>query len=149
MQIQNGIEETSELHHLYVHVPFCPKICPYCSFYKEASDRNKTQSFLDAVLLDLDRRLQTISSCRIETIFFGGGTPSALSMKQLEFLLSGLHRRLDLSGLREWTLEMNPATVSYFAILSGWRAFGAVLDGISRFANGESNLLLSAYLVSP
>jgi oxygen-independent coproporphyrinogen-3 oxidase len=112
MQIQNGIEETSELHHLYVHVPFCPKICPYCSFYKEASDRNKTQSFLDAVLLDLDRRLQTISSCRIETIFFGGGTPSALSMKQLEFLLSGLHRRLDLSGLREWTLEMNPATVS-------------------------------------
>jgi oxygen-independent coproporphyrinogen-3 oxidase len=112
MQIQNGIEESPELHHLYVHVPFCPKICPYCSFYKEASDRNKTQSFLDAVLLDLDRRLQTISSCRIETIFFGGGTPSALSVKQLEFLLSGLHRRLDLSGLREWTLEMNPATVS-------------------------------------
>src|SRR5260370_36999005 len=50
--------------------------------------------------------------CRLETIFFGGGTPSALSVKQLDFLLSGLHRRLDLSQLREWTLEMNPATVS-------------------------------------
>jgi oxygen-independent coproporphyrinogen-3 oxidase len=112
MQIQNGIEKTSELHHLYVHIPFCPKVCPYCSFYKEATDRNKTQAFLDAVLLDLDRRLDKISSRRIETIFFGGGTPSALSVKQLEFLLSGLHRRLDLSGLREWTLEMNPATVS-------------------------------------
>jgi len=112
MQIQNGIEETTELHHLYVHVPFCPKVCPYCSFYKEASDRNKTQAFLDSVLLDLDRRLQKVSSCRIETIFFGGGTPSALSVKQLEFLLSGLRQRLDLSGLREWTLEMNPATVS-------------------------------------
>jgi oxygen-independent coproporphyrinogen-3 oxidase len=48
----------------------------------------------------------------LETIFFGGGTPSALSVKQLDFLLSGLHRRLDLSRLREWTLEMNPATVS-------------------------------------
>jgi oxygen-independent coproporphyrinogen-3 oxidase len=112
MQIQNRIEETRELHHLYVHVPFCPKVCPYCSFYKEASDRNKTQAFLDAVLLDLDRRLQTVSGCQIETIFFGGGTPSALSVKQLEFLLSGLHLRLDLGGLREWTLEMNPATVS-------------------------------------
>ena len=112
MQIQNGIEGTAELHHLYVHIPFCPKVCPYCSFYKEASDRNKTQAFLDAVLLDLDRRLREVASCRIETIFFGGGTPSALSVKQLEFLLSGLHRRLDLTELREWTLEMNPATVS-------------------------------------
>ena len=112
MQIENGIEETTELHHLYVHIPFCPKVCPYCSFYKEASDRNKTQAFLDSVLLDLDRRLEKVASCRIETIFFGGGTPSALSVKQLEFLLSGLHRRLDLTGVREWTLEMNPATVS-------------------------------------
>jgi oxygen-independent coproporphyrinogen III oxidase len=112
MQIQNGIEGSTGLHHLYVHIPFCPKICPYCSFYKEASDRNKTQAFLDALLLDLDRRLHEIPDCRLETVFFGGGTPSALSVKQLDFVLSGLHRRLDLSGLREWTLEMNPATVS-------------------------------------
>jgi oxygen-independent coproporphyrinogen III oxidase len=112
MQIQNGIEETPELRHLYVHIPFCPKVCPYCSFYKETSDRNKTQAFLDSVLLDLDRRLEQIGRCRIETIFFGGGTPSALSVKQLEFLLSELHRRLDLTALCEWTLEMNPATVS-------------------------------------
>jgi oxygen-independent coproporphyrinogen-3 oxidase len=112
MQIQNGIETPTELHHLYVHIPFCPKVCPYCSFYKEASDHNKTQAFLDSILLDLDRRLYELSSCRLETVFFGGGTPSALSVKQLDFLLSGLHRRLDLSRLREWTLEMNPATVS-------------------------------------
>lgn len=112
MQIQNGIEGSTGLHHLYVHIPFCPKVCPYCSFYKEASDRNKTQAFLDALLLDLDRRLLEIPKCRLETIFFGGGTPSALSVKQLDFILSGLHRRLNFSGLREWTLEMNPATVS-------------------------------------
>jgi oxygen-independent coproporphyrinogen III oxidase len=112
MQIQNGIEAPTELRHLYVHIPFCPKVCPYCSFYKEASDRNKTQAFLDSILLDLDRCLGEIPGCCLETIFFGGGTPSALSVKQLDFLLSGLHRRLDLSRLREWTLEMNPATVS-------------------------------------
>jgi oxygen-independent coproporphyrinogen-3 oxidase len=112
MKIQNGIEAPVELRHLYVHIPFCPKVCPYCSFYKEASDRNKTQAFLDSILLDLDRRLLETPGCRLETIFFGGGTPSALSAKQLEFLLSGLHRRLDLSRLLEWTLEMNPATVS-------------------------------------
>src|ERR1700752_1836237 len=106
MQILNGIEGV--LRHLYVHIPFCPKVCPYCSFYKEASDRNKTQAFLDAVLLELD----TFGSDRIQphTIFFGGGTPSALSTRQLDYLISGLRARLDLSALREWTLEMKPAT---------------------------------------
>ena len=108
----NGIEDISVLRHLYVHIPFCPKVCPYCSFYKEASDKNKTPAFLDALLLELDRRLDQIAGCQLETIFFGGGTPSALSVKQLEFLLGGLRRRLDLSKIREWTLEMNPATVS-------------------------------------
>ena len=98
MQIGNGIEEIGELHHLYVHIPFCPKVCPYCSFYKEASDRNKTQAFLDALLIDLERGLSEIPRQRIQTIFFGGGTPSALSVKQLEFLFTGLHRQLDLTG---------------------------------------------------
>ena len=98
------------IEHLYVHIPFCPKICPYCSFYKEASDRNKVQGFLDAILVELDRFGSDRLSIR--TIFFGGGTPSALSPSQLDFLLSGLRDRLDLTSLTEWTLEMNPATVS-------------------------------------
>jgi len=112
MQILNEIEDPDVLRHLYVHIPFCPRICPYCSFYKETSDRNRTQAFLDALLVELDRRLDQMSICKLETIFFGGGTPSALSVKQLEFILSGLRQRLDLSNIREWTLEMNPATVS-------------------------------------
>jgi oxygen-independent coproporphyrinogen-3 oxidase len=98
------------VRHLYVHIPFCPKVCPYCSFYKEASDRNKTQSFLDAVLLELEAF--GAERVRPSTIFFGGGTPSALSPRQLSYLLGGLRERLDLSDLQEWTLEMNPATVS-------------------------------------
>lgn len=99
------------IRHLYVHIPFCPKVCPYCSFYKEASDRNKTQRFLDAVLRELDQKQKTFT-LQPETLFFGGGTPSALSTAQLDFLLNGLSERLDLSHLQEWTLEMNPATVS-------------------------------------
>ncbi|MHA3775073.1 radical SAM family heme chaperone HemW [Verrucomicrobiota bacterium sgz303538] len=102
---------SSVVRHLYVHIPFCPKVCPYCSFYKEASDRNKTQRFLDSVLVELDRRMEQLE-LRPETIFFGGGTPSALSSSQLDYLLTGLRERLDLSHLAEWTLEMNPATVS-------------------------------------
>jgi oxygen-independent coproporphyrinogen III oxidase len=98
------------VRHLYVHIPFCPKICPYCNFYKEASDRNKTPAFLTALMVELDQRIEL--GLRCETIFFGGGTPSALTVRQLEFLLGSMRKQLDLSGLSEWTLEMNPATVS-------------------------------------
>jgi oxygen-independent coproporphyrinogen III oxidase len=97
------------IKHLYVHIPFCPKVCPYCSFYKEASDRNKTRGFLDAVLAEADRHAAQLKP---QTIFFGGGTPTALSTPQLEHLVGGLRERIDLRDLREFTVEMNPATVS-------------------------------------
>lgn len=97
------------IEHLYAHIPFCPKVCPYCSFYKEASDRNKTQAFLESMLTEAAAHAPRL---RPRTIFFGGGTPSALSTSQLEFLLGGLRERVDFSAVTEWTLEMNPATVS-------------------------------------
>lgn len=97
------------IEHLYVHIPFCPKVCPYCSFYKEASDRNKTQAFLEAILAEAAGRAADL---RPQTIFFGGGTPTALSTRQLEFLIGGLRDRLNFSLVTEFTMEMNPATVS-------------------------------------
>lgn len=97
------------ISHLYVHIPFCPKVCPYCSFYKEASDRNKTKAFLDAVLRESE---PWAARLRPRTIFFGGGTPSALSTPQLEYLINGLRDRIDFSDVEEFTIEMNPATVS-------------------------------------
>lgn len=97
------------VRHLYVHIPFCPKVCPYCSFYKEASDRNKTKAFLDAVLAEAEIESPGLQP---RTVFFGGGTPSALSTSQLQYLIGGLRERIDFSLLEEFTLEMNPATVS-------------------------------------
>jgi oxygen-independent coproporphyrinogen-3 oxidase len=97
------------IEHLYIHIPFCPNICPYCAFYKESAGRERVESFLDALLMEMDFWK---SELRPRTIFFGGGTPSALSLTQFEKLLQGLHDRLDLSLLEEWTIEMNPATVA-------------------------------------
>ncbi|HEY5768711.1 MAG TPA: radical SAM family heme chaperone HemW [Terrimicrobium sp.] len=97
------------ISHLYVHIPFCPKVCPYCSFYKEASDRSKTRGFLDAVLAEAEHHAWQLAP---QTIFFGGGTPTALSTSQLEFLIGGLRARINFANLQEFTVEMNPATVS-------------------------------------
>ena len=95
--------------HLYVHIPFCSKVCPYCSFYKESSDRHKTARFLDAVLSEAEGHAARM---RPRTIFFGGGTPTALATSQLHYLISGLRERIDTVDLEEFTVEMNPATVS-------------------------------------
>jgi putative oxygen-independent coproporphyrinogen III oxidase len=95
--------------HLYVHIPFCPKVCPYCSFYKEASGARKSRRFLDAVLAEAERYALRLMP---QTIFFGGGTPTALSTLQLEYLIGGLRERINFSSVQEFTIEMNPATVS-------------------------------------
>ncbi len=107
------------VRHLYLHVPFCPKICPYCSFYKRRVTGGSFDHYVRAVLRELDGRLAGWSrgkegaiELQPRTIFFGGGTPSVLPMAEMRRLLEGLRARLDLSELREWTLEMNPATVS-------------------------------------
>ena len=97
------------VEHLYIHIPFCPNICPYCAFYKESAGRERVETFLDALLLETTT---WSAQLRPKTIFFGGGTPSALSLAQFEKLLGGLRERLDLSQLTEWTIEMNPATVA-------------------------------------
>ena len=98
------------IEHLYFHIPFCPKLCPYCSFYVEVGSKNKTTAFLDALL----KEVETAAAARAlqpRTIYFGGGTPSALTTAQLAYLFDGLRARLDLSELVEWTLEANPATI--------------------------------------
>src|SRR5437016_1379219 len=108
-QIRRG--ERPTVSHLYVHIPFCARICPYCAFYKERADSSQTQRFCEALLHEIDD-VSDRFTLRPETIFFGGGTPTALTTAQLECLLGGLRDRLDLSGLVEWTLEANPGSVS-------------------------------------
>ena len=98
------------IRHLYFHIPFCPKLCPYCSFYVEVGAKNKNRDFLDALLREVDRAGESYA-LRPETIYFGGGTPTSLLTGQLAHLLGGLRERLDLSALREWTVEANPVTV--------------------------------------
>src|SRR5213080_4310033 len=101
----------ASIRHLYVHIPFCARICPYCAFYKDLLDRSQTWRFCEAVLRDLDLQ-RAHFAISPSTIYFGGGTPTALTTAQLEFLLEGFRRRIDLSSVEEWTMEANPGSVS-------------------------------------
>jgi oxygen-independent coproporphyrinogen III oxidase len=98
----------AQVSSLYVHVPFCAKKCSYCAFYSEASNGELVNRYVTA----LEAELEMVSGdLRPNTIFFGGGTPSLLSLKQWEIILKAMER-LRLLGAEEWTVECNPATVS-------------------------------------
>ncbi len=101
-----------QVRHIYVHIPFCAHICPYCAFYKDLLDRSQTTRFCEAILRELGEPGRRALRLRPSTIYFGGGTPTALNIAQLELLLRGFHERLDLSQLVEWTIEANPGSVS-------------------------------------
>ena len=110
--LQFSRESIDQLRHIYVHIPFCARICPYCAFYKDLLDRSQTWRFCEALLRELAGRDRQARRLVPSTIYFGGGTPTALNVAQLELLLSGFRERLELPQLVEWTIEANPGSVS-------------------------------------
>jgi oxygen-independent coproporphyrinogen-3 oxidase len=89
-------------------VPFCAQKCEYCAFYSEAASGELVNRYVAALVRELEI---VAADCAPETIFFGGGTPSLLNLRQWEIILEAM-RRLRLTGAGEWTVECNPATVS-------------------------------------
>ncbi len=93
---------------LYVHVPFCAHKCEYCAFYSAPGSGDETNRYVAALV----REMELIAGqCRPKTVFFGGGTPSILNLRQWETVF-GAMERTGLLGADEWTVECNPATVS-------------------------------------
>ena len=94
--------------HLYIHVPFCNKICPYCAFYKHRLGNTNIRGYVESVIKEAKIRLPL--GYRPQTVYFGGGTPSMLSPTHLQTLVDGLKEHIDLSAVQEWSFETNPAT---------------------------------------
>jgi oxygen-independent coproporphyrinogen III oxidase len=92
---------------IYLHVPFCAHKCEYCAFYSHAPGEGLVDRYVRALISELEM----VRPEPPRTIFFGGGTPSILNIRQWTELL-GAMKRLGLDGAQEWTVECNPATVS-------------------------------------
>ena len=88
----------------YVHIPFCTQICYYCDFSKVFIKNQPVDSYLEHLL----EEFRSYDIQKLSTLYIGGGTPTALSAPQLEVLLNGLTKNLDLSALEELTIEANP-----------------------------------------
>src|SRR5947208_13448587 len=99
------------IRHLYVHFPFCARICPYCAFYKTRGNAEEVARFCQALVCEAGRVAKK-SPLTLETIFFGGGTPTVLNTTQLKTLIERFHEIFSLGALREWSIEANPGSVS-------------------------------------
>lgn len=96
---------------LYIHLPWCVRKCPYCDFNSHAAEAIPESAYIDALVRDLELALPQIWGRRIQTIFFGGGTPSLFSPEGIDRILTTVRTLTLLEPLAEITLEANPGTV--------------------------------------
>lgn len=101
---------------LYIHIPWCVKKCPYCDFNSHAAKgqpngRLPEADYVKALLTDLQLDAELAQGRPIQSIFFGGGTPSLFSGKAIGSILDGVNQQLDFAASIEITLEANPGTV--------------------------------------
>lgn len=96
---------------IYVHIPFCKQACHYCDFYFSTSLKNK-EALVKSIITEIDTRINYLTNKNIETIYFGGGTPSLLSEKETFQIIEKIYKLYNVSKDAEITLECNPDDLS-------------------------------------
>jgi oxygen-independent coproporphyrinogen-3 oxidase len=108
---------------IYLHIPFCRQACHYCNFHFSTS-LHRINDFVDALLKEMEARRDYIAGAQIETIYFGGGTPSLLTEQDLGRILDRLHALFPIEPGVEITLEANPDDMAVPGKLTAWRQAG-------------------------
>jgi oxygen-independent coproporphyrinogen-3 oxidase len=114
---------SDRFHHLYVHLPFCRHKCGYCDFNAYARLDGLMQPYVDSVVRELGYAADRYRFGELETVYFGGGTPSLHPPEHIERLLDEIRSRFGLNPQAEVTLEANPASTDPEK-LRRWRASG-------------------------
>jgi putative oxygen-independent coproporphyrinogen III oxidase len=97
---------------LYLHMPWCVRKCPYCDFNShQLKSKHPDRAYIDALIDDFERELPLVEGRSIETVFFGGGTPSLFAPEEIARLLQSLRQRIEFAANAEITLEANPGTI--------------------------------------
>ncbi len=96
---------------LYIHIPFCTQKCIYCDFMS-GTNLSLREQFIDALIAEMDCYLDFFDSDHMRTIYFGGGTPSLLSVAELKRIFDAVAERWDVSEVEEFTMECNPDDLS-------------------------------------
>lgn len=122
---------------IYVHIPFCRQACHYCNFHF-STNLSTVDPIVSTIIKELELREVFLKSQLIETIYFGGGTPSILSIEQLKSILKAIEEYYNLANSIETTIELNPEDVSIeYAKQLLDIGFNRVSIGIQSFEEGD------------
>jgi oxygen-independent coproporphyrinogen-3 oxidase len=121
---------------LYIHIPFCAAICNYCNFNRGLLDEAVKRQYVESLVQEIRRAPER--GAAVDSIFFGGGTPSLLSSSELSVILRACAETFAVCADTEVTIEANPETVSE-ATLSGYREAGVnrLSYGVQSFRDAE------------
>ena len=95
---------------IYIHIPFCISKCAYCNFFSLAS-KSRINEYVEVLKREITSRSQYIGNEDVKTIYFGGGTPSLLSLNHIDEIINTLHKNFNIISSPEITLEVNPDTI--------------------------------------
>ncbi|MCC8171256.1 MAG: radical SAM family heme chaperone HemW [Parabacteroides sp.] len=126
---------------IYIHVPFCARRCLYCDFFSN-TDRSYKEAYLRAIIREAELRQGYLAGETVETVYFGGGTPSQLQAADFRLIFDRLQEVYNLSACNEITLEANPddLTPTYLESLKGL-PFNRLSMGIQSFKDADLRFL--------
>lgn len=130
---------------IYIHIPFCKQACHYCDFHFSTSMKKKEEMVM-AIAKEIRMRKNEAVNERIETIYFGGGTPSVLTSSEIDFLIVEVYKNYSVSENPEITLEANPDDLSEDRILELARSkINRLSIGIQSFFEDDLQLMNRAH----
>jgi len=125
---------------IYIHIPFCDKVCTYCDFHKEIASFDKKKKYIDSLIMELDNHKYEYND--LKTIYIGGGTPSSLPSELLELLFNKIHELINVKQLVEFTIETNPNDISLeFSKLIKKHGINRVSIGVQTFNENHLKFL--------
>ncbi len=127
---------------IYIHIPFCKQKCYYCNFYALASAKYR-DVFTNALLKEMKWRAGYIQNEEVKTIYFGGGTPSLLPVKEIQQIIETAHQLFKISNNVEITLEANPDDINqeYLKKLKDYTGINRISLGIQSFFDEDLKYL--------
>ncbi len=127
---------------IYIHIPFCKQKCSYCNFHFSTSTRY-IERMTEAIAKEIKMRSSQLAKHRIDSVYFGGGTPSILSNEMLLKIFHTLEEEFDLKSCRECTLEANPddLSIDFLSFLKNETPVNRLSIGIQSFLDRDLKLM--------
>ena len=97
---------------IYIHIPFCKKKCEYCDFISYSGIEEKTEKYIKALIQDIKNSSGQVRGYQVDTIYFGGGTPSYIESKFIVEILNTIKENYCVLETAEITIELNPGTIN-------------------------------------